>query len=440
VTDSFWSHGTPFYVTAFPVPPTYSEWFGHLPAPKKQVSTLAPTRRSILSSPRLRNLWRDQQLLLFIGVVVYGVLWIFNSKLPFAATILFSLCIGNILNWFMRFTSGWYGSLRPPWNWIAYLPALGLASVIGALCANVLLLWTIGFQVPYFQLLRTTAPFAIMVCMVVGTIEFMVESAQGRLKNKNAQLQTALANETDVLRKQEQELDRARQIQQDLLPKTIPQLPGMQVAGLWQPASTVSGDYYDVISLGEHKLGICIGDVVGKGISAALLMANLQASFRAFATPEASPAWVCAKLNAFLCNNVASGKFISFFYGVVDSREQTLVYENAGHCPAQLLRLSGETLALCGDGAVLGVLPDWTYKDSHLKLESGDRMLLFTDGVTEAEDAQGNEFGEDRLVGTALGVPLAGADAIQHAVLEAVRGFCDGNFRDDATVVVLAVQ
>ena len=123
-----------------------------------------------------------------------------------------------------------------------------------------------------------------------------------------------------------------------LLPKSIPQLRGMQVAGAWQPASAVSGDYYDVLALDDDRLAICIGDVVGKGITAALLMANLQAAFRAFATADASPAAVCSKLNAFMCGNVASGKFISFFYCIVDARDRSLAYENAGHCPAQLVR------------------------------------------------------------------------------------------------------
>ena len=125
---------------------------------------------------------------------------------------------------------------------------------------------------------------------------------------------------------------RSRQIQQELQPRSIPQLHGIQVAGAWQPASTVSGDYYDVLALDEHRLAICIGDVVGKGITAALLMANLQVAFRAFATADASPASVCGKLNAFMCGNVANGKFISFFYCIVDIRDRSLAYENAGRC------------------------------------------------------------------------------------------------------------
>jgi sigma-B regulation protein RsbU (phosphoserine phosphatase) len=175
------------------------------------------------------------------------------------------------------------------------------------------------------------APFGMVVSMTVGIVWYVVIRIQMLLRERNVQLETALAAETTVVRQQEQELSRARQIQHNLLPKSIPQLRGIQVAGAWQPASAVSGDYYDVLSLDEHRLAICIADVVGKGITAALLMANLQAAFRAFATADASPASVCSKLNAFLCGNVATGKS-----------------SPAGHCPAQLVRRSGETIALSG--------------------------------------------------------------------------------------------
>jgi sigma-B regulation protein RsbU (phosphoserine phosphatase) len=246
----------------------------------------------------------------------------------------------------------------------------------------------------YRGLLRMTAPFAMLVSMTVGMVWYGVERLQIRLRQRNLQLQSALEAETNVVRKQEQELARARQIQQDLLPKTLPQLRGMEIAGAWQPANVVGGDYYDVLALDEYRLAICIGDVVGKGITAALLMANLQAAFRAFATADASPASVCGKLNGFICGNLAREKFISFFYCIVDARDRSLTYENAGHCPAQLVRRSGETVALIGEGAVLGVFPDWRYRNNHVQLGIGDHLVLFTDGITEAEDTNGDEFGE----------------------------------------------
>jgi sigma-B regulation protein RsbU (phosphoserine phosphatase) len=367
------------------------------------------------------------------------VLWALRLQMPFMQIMVMSICIGNVLNTVMRYSGRWYEGLNPPWNWVVYLPLLAGISLVGSLIAAGILYTMNGLRVPFSSLLRMTAPFSMLVCMTVGVVSYAVARIQMRLQQKNLQLETELQAETNTVRMQEQELARARQIQQELLPKSIPQLRGMQVAGSWQPASSVSGDYYDVLALDEHRLAICIGDVVGKGITAALLMANLQAAFRAFASADATPAAVCSRLNAFVCGNVVSGKFISFFYCIVDARDHSLAYENAGHCPAQLTRLSGETLSLSGDGAVLGVLPDWTYRDSHLQLQSGDRLVLFTDGVTEAEDAHGDEFGDQRVVRALQDAGSRSAEDVRQHLMEAVTSYCGGQFRDDATVVVLAV-
>jgi sigma-B regulation protein RsbU (phosphoserine phosphatase) len=223
-----------------------------------------------------------------------------------------------------------------------------------------------------------------------------------------------------------------------LLPSKLPQLPGAQISGAWQPAREVSGDYFDVIQLDEKRIGICVGDVAGKGITAALLMANLQASFRAFATGEATPQVVCTKLNKFLCANIASGKFVSFFYAVLDAEKRTLVYENAGHCPGLLLRKDGGSESLRGGGAVLGALPDWVYQDYTAQLQAGDKLLLWTDGITEAENAQLEEFGEERLVEAAR-IEVTTALDTQRAIMQRVTAFCGANFRDDATLLVLRV-
>jgi sigma-B regulation protein RsbU (phosphoserine phosphatase) len=254
-------------------------------------------------------------------------------------------------------------------------------------------------------------------------------------------LEQAVEKGTTALQQQEQELKRARDIQQDLMPKVLPQLPRVELAGAWQPARTVGGDYFDVIQLDSNRLGMCIGDVAGKGITAALLMANLQASFRAFATPDESPAAVCAKLNAFLCGNLAPGKFVTFFYAILNAEDRTLRYENAGHCPAILLRASGETELLSGDGAVLGVLPDWQYKDFAVQLAAGDRLLLFTDGVTEAANSEFEEFGNARIIQTLrVKDETVTALATQRRILEGVTRFCSSNFQDDATILVAAIH
>jgi len=195
-----------------------------------------------------------------------------------------------------------------------------------------------------------------------------------------------------------------------------------------------------VIQLDKNRLSICIGDVAGKGITAALLMANLQASFRVFATAEASPQVVCTKLNKFLCANIASGKFVTFFYAVLDADARTLTYENAGHSPGLLLRSDGTTDTLRGGGgAVLGALPDWIYQDYTAQLQPGDQLLLSTDGITEAENAKLEEFGDERLLEAARG-RHGSALELQRAIMQQVTAFCGGNFRDDATLLVLRIS
>ena len=411
-----------------------------LASQRERASAAACPKGEKPSALTLRGIIRIEALLFAIGALICLILWALSIPTSYLPIMVNSLCIGNVLFILMELAGPWYDQFRPPWNWVIYVPLLGAISLLGILLSAVGLYLMDSTRTPYLTLVRILGPFGMVVSMTVGIVWYAVVRIQMLLRERNLQLETDLANESNVVRKQQQELSRARQIQQDLLPKSIPQLRGIQVAGAWQPASAVSGDYYDVFALDDHRLAICIGDVVGKGITAALLMANLQAAFRAFATADASPASVCRKLNTFMCANVASGKFISFFYCIVDARDHTLAYENAGHCPAQLVRHTSESIALSGDGAVLGVLPDWIYKDNCLLLESGDRLVLFTDGVTEAEDAFGHEFGEDRVARVLQERSAGSAEDLRRTLMDTVTSFCGRQFRDDATVVVLAVQ
>jgi len=204
-------------------------------------------------------------------------------------------------------------------------------------------------------------------------------------------------------------------------------------------ARTVGGDYFDVVQLDEDRLGICVGEVSGKGLTASLLMANLQAAFRAYATPEATPAAVCSKLNAFVCGNVASDKFITFFLRDRGCAAAHAHLRKSGHCPALLLHRAGAADSLCGQGGVLGVLPEWTYADSAKQLVAGDRLVLFTDGVTEAENQQAVEFATGQIVRVA-GPSGSSAAETKHRVMEAVAKFCNGEFRDDVMLVVAAIR
>ena len=174
-----------------------------------------------------------------------------------------------------------------------------------------------------------------------------------------AHARSTAGRERRAARQREQrELDEARRIQRKLLPATLPQIDGCEIAASWQPASGVGGDCFDAIRSAAAALALSIADVVGKGIPAALLMSNLQAAVRAFATEAARPAELCQQVNRILCGHIAEGRFISFFYCVVDAELGALTYTNAGHYPPILVRADGTVERLDRGGPVLGVFPD----------------------------------------------------------------------------------
>jgi len=389
--------------------------------------------------PRLSQVLQAEKTLVLVAVLIYAALAATRVHSSFAVILGITLGIGNILSPAMTVLHRIYEGRPFPWNWILFLPLQAAASVACAFAAPALLLWLRVYRSPYWVQFHEMSPMVVVAVMATGIVVFAVGQVQERLQKKNEQLEKQVETGNVRLQVQEQELERAREIQRDLLPKTLPQLPGVQLAGAWQPAKVVGGDYFDVVRLDSKRLGICIGDVAGKGITAALLMANLQASFRALATADAPPSVVCAKLNAFLCSNLAPGKFITLFYGVLDAERRTLTYESAGHCPALLLKKPGHVEALRGEGAVLGVLPDWIYRDSVAPLTAGDRLLLYTDGVTEAENKAGEEFGEERLV-QAAHLADESAENTQRKIMEEVSLFCGANFADDATLVVVTLE
>jgi sigma-B regulation protein RsbU (phosphoserine phosphatase) len=401
------------------------------------VSTLSVTsnKRSVL----WRRVFQIELSVMFVGLVVYAILASINQPASLFVIMIASLTVGNLLVPLQLACRRLYVTRPFPWNWVAFFP---IQLVIGVICAVAVILFLQLTKVdpePFSSSFTRFGYFVIVVTVVSNVVLFGVEELQRKLRERNQQLEQTVEKGTVALQQQEEELKRAREIQQMLLPSTLPQHAGVQIAGAWQPAREVGGDYFDVIQLDKDRLGICVGDVAGKGITAALLMANLQASFRAFATTEASPQVVCTKLNKFLCANIASGKFVTFFYAVLDAEARTLTYENAGHLPGLLLRSNGTTETLRGGGAVLGALPDWTYQDYTAKLQPGDQLLLSTDGITEAENAELEEFGDERLLEAARG-RHGSALEVQRAIMQQVTAFCGGNFRDDATLLVLRIS
>jgi sigma-B regulation protein RsbU (phosphoserine phosphatase) len=240
--------------------------------------------------------------------------------------------------------------------------------------------------------------------------------------------------------RQEEEVAEARTIQQGLLPKSIAQLAGYEIAGAWQPAHSVGGDYYDVLEFDEATLGLCIADVAGKGLPAALLMSNLQAAVRGLASPSLSPEGLCARLNSLVCHNTGNDRFITFFYAQLDGPGRHLQYTNAGHNPPILLHRNGSYERLEAGGGVLGVFPNQTFAAGAAQLAPGDRVILFTDGVTEACDATGEEFGEVRLLGLLREHCATAVAVLQAKILAAAGEFSRGHWHDDATLLVLGVS
>src|ERR1700676_2912102 len=243
-----------------------------------------------------------------------------------------------------------------------------------------------------------------------------------------------------LLHEQEHEIAEARSIQEGFLPKEVPQLPGYEIASAWQSARVVGGDYFDVLWFENETLGLCIADVAGKGMPAALLMSNLQAAVRGFASPAVSPDELCVRLNSLLRRNIASDRFVTFFYAQLDGPARTLRYVNAGHNAPIVLHQDGSHHRLQEGGGVLGVFPTQTFAVGAMQLEAGDRVVLFTDGVTEASDPQYEEFGEARLVQLLEQNRACSAGEIQKKILDAVGAFCQGNWHDDATLLILTVS
>jgi sigma-B regulation protein RsbU (phosphoserine phosphatase) len=229
----------------------------------------------------------------------------------------------------------------------------------------------------------------------------------------------------------------AREIQNHLLPKSIPQIKDYEIAGVTQPVRCVGGDYYDVVRINETQTVLCIADVSGKGMPAALLMSSLQAALRPLIYDSRSPRELCRRLNRILCEIAPVGKFISFFYAVLDSDGNRLTYCNAGHNPPVLVQADGTVCELNAAGAVLGQFPDWVYEQSEVRLQPGDQLMMFTDGLVEACDQDDEPLGEERLITIARENRGAGAEELKTLLMRAASEHCGERFQDDASMIVL---
>lgn len=237
----------------------------------------------------------------------------------------------------------------------------------------------------------------------------------------------------------EKELDIARQIQQQFLPRAVEEFAGLKVASFMQPAKFVAGDLYDIIPLDESNLGVLIGDVSGKGVSASLIMAQTISLFRIFAKGSNNPAEVLTKLNAELCR-VLQGRFVTLLYLIFDIRNKLLRIASAGHSPLIVYEAGTDTVGefLPDSGLPLGVFEGAEYNSFQKDLHEGDKFLIYTDGISEARNRQGQEFGSDTLKQLLLEHKQEFPKVIADKVINTVYSFSKGcHQHDDISLILL---
>jgi len=248
------------------------------------------------------------------------------------------------------------------------------------------------------------------------------------------------------------ELEIASQVQRQLFPKQLPSMRGLEIAGICRPARVVSGDYYDFMAFDENRLALAIGDIAGKGISAALVMAGIQSALHAqlhqarsaratgsesvVMSPGMAPGILVSQLNRQLCESTSASTFATFFYATYDDSNGELTYTNAGHLPPLVVGKKGAR-RLGRGGLVLGILPEAAYEQETVHLNPGELLVLYTDGITEPENSYGGEFGEDRLLDLILKVRDRSPREVAQAILQAVEEWTDSpEAADDMTLLV----
>jgi phosphoserine phosphatase RsbU/P len=233
------------------------------------------------------------------------------------------------------------------------------------------------------------------------------------------------------------EMEQAALIQAGLLPGVAPAVAGLDLAGRTVACRTVGGDYYDYLKFSDGRVGLLVGDVAGKGMPASLLMSSLQARVHVVFDEGEDLASKMTSLNKATCRTCPDNRFITFFLTVADPSTGELVFSNAGHNPPLLVRASGGFETLSGGGMILGILPMATYQENRATMAPGDVLVLFSDGVTEASDPRGEEFGEERLATLVASLRESPAAEIVEAVHRTVAAFTEGApAGDDITVVV----
>jgi serine phosphatase RsbU (regulator of sigma subunit) len=366
---------------------------------------------------------------------------------------------GRVLVTFARtdsvLTSRWRRAIRT-----ADAPSLGqytgpmFRGHTAALLAALLIVGAAAVGIGRFLSARLTAPLADLIgSMRRVEAGDLSHRAQSRSHDEFALLVDSfnsmvasierLNEETRETERMKKELEMGRQIQLRLLPQRLPELAGFDVYGANISSLEVSGDYYDIVPWGNAgTYAIAVGDVSGKGIPAALLMSSVRAWLHGQArSPIGGPAEWVGRLNDLLLESTEIATFVTFFLGLLDPSDGRFEYVNAGHNPPILIRGDGEVLELAEGGPIAGGLEGAEFRSSTVRLRSGDVLVLYTDGITEARSREDEEFGEDRLAHIARHSLAESAEGVARRIVSAVTEFSGlAHQEDDITLVVLKAQ
>jgi serine phosphatase RsbU (regulator of sigma subunit)/CHASE1-domain containing sensor protein/anti-sigma regulatory factor (Ser/Thr protein kinase) len=306
--------------------------------------------------------------------------------------------------------------------------------------------WTLYFTtLPAFEegAESNLPPFVLasglLMSLLIFGITLLVVRSRTRAEHYSEDLEAANKELETFYYSVEQELGTARSIQHALLPKDLPKLEGWKIAYHYQPAREVGGDFYDFLSLDEGRVGIVIGDVSGKGIAAALVMANTQSVLRAVARRGSiPPGQVLAEANEVLYAYIPAGTFVTCFYGILDPKSGRIIYANAGHDPPYLQR-NGDAQELMARGMPLGLMPGMPYEEKESVLAAGDDLLFYSDGLVEAHDPEGEMFGFPRLRKLIMSQSAGSGEELVDFLLAELNRFTgtDSEQEDDITLVTL---
>jgi sigma-B regulation protein RsbU (phosphoserine phosphatase) len=254
----------------------------------------------------------------------------------------------------------------------------------------------------------------------------------------NDRVVASIRKQADSERRRKSELEIAANVQQKLFPRNLRPLETLDYAAQCVAAREIGGDYYDFLEVAGQAMGFVLADVSGKGVPAALLMANLQASFRS-QPPGAllRPADALAAVNRLFFQSTSAERFATLFFGVYNGSTRRLRYVNCGHNPPLLLRSTGEVEHLGATATMLGAFAQWNCAEAETELRFGDYLVVYSDGVTEAGTGGGDEFGEARLLDAMRANQWKGAAVMVQAVVDAVAAFSHGAREDDVTVLAL---